>query len=163
MFRHFTRGVGLLVAVLIPGAVSAQAPAPPLHYACYVPQVGAVYRIKAEGLPTSCVEPGHVEFNWPAAPAATPVLTTRTGEGVYDSLTPDTSYDYLMYCAPGEVAVGVTVNRQLADAQVEVYTSQPTVHADGRAGWELKVWYRSGTYPGVIFTANVLCASVSSP
>lgn len=163
MFRHFNVGVGVLIAGMIPAVVAAQAPDPSLLYACYVPEVGAVYRIKAQGLPTGCVEPAHVEFSWPAAPAAPPVLTIRSGEGVNQSLTPDASYDFLMYCNPGETAVGVSINRQLADAQVEVYASQPTVHADGRAGWELKVWYRSGTYPGLIFTAAVQCASVSSP
>ncbi len=163
MFRHFKCGVAFLATMMVPGVVSAQAPDPALLYACYVPQVGAVYRIKTAGLPSGCVESGHVEFNWPAAPSSPPVLTTRTGESVYESLTPDSSHDFLMYCSAGEVAVGVTVNRQLADAQVETYASQPTVHADGRAGWELKVWYRWGTYPGLIFTAAVLCASVSNP
>jgi len=34
--------------------------------ACYIPEVGAVYRIGEVGLPTECVAPTHVEFSWPA-------------------------------------------------------------------------------------------------
>ena len=40
--------------------------------ACYVPEVGVVYMIKAEGLPEACTEETHVEFSWnmegPAGP-----------------------------------------------------------------------------------------------
>jgi len=40
--------------------------------ACYVPNVGVVYRIKADGLPEACTEETHVEFSWnmegPAGP-----------------------------------------------------------------------------------------------
>ncbi len=45
---------------------AAQAPVedPTVLYACYVPSVGAVYRIRETGLPDSCVEPTHVEFSW---------------------------------------------------------------------------------------------------
>ena len=32
--------------------------------ACYVPNVGVIYRIKAEGLPVACTETTHVEFSW---------------------------------------------------------------------------------------------------
>jgi hypothetical protein len=32
--------------------------------ACYIPQVGAVYRIGEPGLPADCVEATHVEFRW---------------------------------------------------------------------------------------------------
>ena len=32
--------------------------------ACYVPNVGVIYRIKAEGLPDACTETTHVEFSW---------------------------------------------------------------------------------------------------
>ncbi len=45
-------------------AVQAAAENPTVLYACYVPSVGAVYRIKEAGLPDSCVEPTHIEFSW---------------------------------------------------------------------------------------------------
>ncbi|KPJ88304.1 MAG: hypothetical protein AMS18_13475 [Gemmatimonas sp. SG8_17] len=64
--------VGLLVTISqVAAAQAAQEQAgqaaaedPIVLYACYVPSVGAVYRIKEPDLPTSCVEPTHIEFSW---------------------------------------------------------------------------------------------------
>lgn len=57
---------GLMLMALfisLPEIAAAQTEPVVLH-ACYVPEVGAVYRIKAEGLPDACFEETHVEFAW---------------------------------------------------------------------------------------------------
>lgn len=45
-------------------AVSAVAPAPTVFYACYIPIIGTVYRIKQPGLPNQCFFSSHVQFSW---------------------------------------------------------------------------------------------------
>lgn len=40
-------------------------------YACYVPDVGAIYLIKLEGLPGECLSTGHVEISWTEGGSAT--------------------------------------------------------------------------------------------
>ena len=37
---------------------------PGMLYACYIPRLGLVYRIKAEGLRNRCHANRHVEFSW---------------------------------------------------------------------------------------------------
>jgi hypothetical protein len=54
---------GLVLALT--GKASAQTTAAPeTYFACYIPLVGVVYRIKATGLPTACLSKTHVEFHW---------------------------------------------------------------------------------------------------
>ncbi len=36
-------------------------------FACYVPNVGAIYMIQLTGLPVNCLSPTHVEISWSAA------------------------------------------------------------------------------------------------
>jgi hypothetical protein len=38
------------------------------YRACYIPEVGAVYRIGETGLPADCLDPTHVEFSWDMLP-----------------------------------------------------------------------------------------------
>jgi hypothetical protein len=54
---------GLLVPVLfalLPDAADAQQ----VYHACYIPAVGAMYQIKASGLPSACLSGSHVEISW---------------------------------------------------------------------------------------------------
>lgn len=60
---HRVRTAGMIVAGLLvfaPVGANAQT-----SYACYVPDLGVVYRIRDGGtLPDDCRDPSHVEFNW---------------------------------------------------------------------------------------------------
>jgi hypothetical protein len=54
-----------LAALCIATPVAAQsAPAPAVIHACYVPLTGTVYRIKEDGLRTTCSSTSHIEFQW---------------------------------------------------------------------------------------------------
>jgi Collagen triple helix repeat (20 copies)/Head domain of trimeric autotransporter adhesin/Chaperone of endosialidase len=55
---------GALVALSAGSAAAQTTPSSATLYACYVPNSGTVYRIKAEGLRQSCTSPQHVEFSW---------------------------------------------------------------------------------------------------
>jgi hypothetical protein len=58
---------GAVAALALPAlaAPSLQAQGAPATFSvCYVPVVGALYRIKAPGLPAECLDPSHVEFAW---------------------------------------------------------------------------------------------------
>ena len=63
---------GLIAVALLSAPTTVQAQEVVLT-ACYVPDVGVVYRIKAAGLPDVCTETTHVEFSWnmegPAGPS----------------------------------------------------------------------------------------------
>jgi hypothetical protein len=63
--------LSLLTVILMslavePVKVAAQTTDDPILYACYIPMVGVVYRVKAPGLPTGCLSRNHVEFHWNA-------------------------------------------------------------------------------------------------
>ena len=62
----FCAPVMSLLLVSAPTQVSAQVTGDQVFHACYIPLVGVVYRIKAPGLPTSCLARYHVEFQWNA-------------------------------------------------------------------------------------------------
>ena len=61
-----------LIAVTLASASSIVQMEEVVFTACYVPDVGVMYRIKAESLPEACTEDTHVEFSWnmegPAGP-----------------------------------------------------------------------------------------------
>jgi hypothetical protein len=60
-------GLGWLVAAALLGARPQPAQAQtedPLLYACYVPDVGAVYRVGTDSTPDDCFETTHVKFSW---------------------------------------------------------------------------------------------------
>ena len=58
-----------LASAAIPQGLQAQAT---ILTACYVPDVGVVYRIKETGLPDACRQDTHVEFSWNMEGAAGP-------------------------------------------------------------------------------------------
>ena len=45
-------------------ATAQSAPTPAVIHACYVPLTGTVYRIKEDGLRTTCSSTSHIEFQW---------------------------------------------------------------------------------------------------
>src|SRR3954469_13793485 len=51
---------------LMPVPAIAQTTGDQVLYACYIPLVGVVYRIKEPGLPVACLGRNHVEFHWNA-------------------------------------------------------------------------------------------------
>jgi len=57
---------GMLLLTMTPAPLAAQTAENQILYACYIPFVGVVYRIKAPGLPTACLGKSHVEFQWNA-------------------------------------------------------------------------------------------------
>ena len=81
MKKEFENGRAVVVALFavcvasaaIPQSLQAQTT---ILTACYVPDVGVVYRIKETGLPGACMETTHVEFTWnmegPAGPQGAP-------------------------------------------------------------------------------------------
>lgn len=86
MFTRFALRLSIIAAAsfaALPAAVGAQSgimpaakpgdPSPvdpsTTFYACYVPNSGTVYRIKAANTPAACTRPTHVEFSWNAATA----------------------------------------------------------------------------------------------
>lgn len=71
--RYVSRCLVRLLAVL-PGLAALLMPLRPARaqtddlpeviHACYLPNVGLIYRIKAPGTPTKCLSPTHIEFTW---------------------------------------------------------------------------------------------------
>lgn len=61
-----------LLALGAPAGLGAQTVAADTLHACYVPATGTIYRIRAAGLPPSCLSEAHVEFSWNAAGAPGP-------------------------------------------------------------------------------------------
>ncbi len=80
-----------LASAAIPQGLQAQAT---ILTACYVPDVGVVYRIKETGLPGACTETTHVEFSWnmegPVGPQGATGAQGATGpEGPSGGSIPD--------------------------------------------------------------------------
>lgn len=81
--------VAPVLALIIPAANAEGQATPVIIYACYVPQTGAVYRIKAPGTPDACTNQKHVQFSWnqegpvgpvgPAGPTGASGATGSTG------------------------------------------------------------------------------------
>lgn len=69
------RGVVTVLAVL---GLASPAMAQETFHACYVPEVGAVYMIKLEGLPQACLDATHVEFSWTTGQFPDGSVTTAT-------------------------------------------------------------------------------------
>ncbi len=58
-----------IAAAVTPLAAQTTPTPPQIFYACYVPYVGTVYRIKEPGLPDHCFRPTsgslmHIQFSW---------------------------------------------------------------------------------------------------
>lgn len=73
----------LLTALVLVGFAAAPAGAQVAIRACYVADLGLVYRIGETGLPTACQDPTHVEFSWneqgPEGPAGADGATGSAG------------------------------------------------------------------------------------
>lgn len=95
MFTRFTLRLSLVAATAVaalPVAAGAQAanvtaavpggPSPidpsTTFYACYVPNSGTVYRIKAANTPGACTKSTHVEFSWSARALAQVSIVTSS-------------------------------------------------------------------------------------
>jgi hypothetical protein len=56
----------VMTLAAVPMARAQSDPSPKVLSACYVPEVGLVYRIGEPGLPDHCLGPKHVQFSWNA-------------------------------------------------------------------------------------------------
>ncbi len=76
--RLLTLALTAFILVLTAGtaSVAAQGALPDTLHACFVPGSGTIYRIKATGLPTNCLAPAHVAFQWNAGGSEGPVGPT---------------------------------------------------------------------------------------
>lgn len=79
--RRITVGIALALGCAPLVALEAQQ-----VHACYRPETGTVYRIKAAGFPAVCKQSSHVEFSWaltgptgPAGPAGAPGIAGPPG------------------------------------------------------------------------------------
>lgn len=84
---------------LLPAAAEAQT----TITACYVPNSGSVYRIKAAGTPSSCKQ-NHVQFSWETDVAVD--YNIRPGIPNGQPFAPDQTMTFTAHCQGGEVAVG---------------------------------------------------------
>lgn len=64
--------------ILSPRLVQAQQPQ--TFFACYVPDVGAIYMIKISGLPANCLSVSHVEISWTEDTPDTSITTAKLAD-----------------------------------------------------------------------------------
>lgn len=91
--RRWTR---LAAAVVLSAVASAPLSAQQTFQACYVPDVGAMYLINLDGLPTSCLSETHQEITWTEGGGV-------TDHGALAGLADD---DHPEYVREGEAAAG---------------------------------------------------------
>ena len=146
--------------------------------ACYVPNVGVIYRIKAEGLPDACKETTHVEFSWNMEGAVGPqgetgsqgatgpqgatgisgleIVTQSFAGSVTNSLT---SNEGSATCPTGKKALGggTEATETVVDAAKDLFLLRTGPNAAGTA-WEAK-WHNDSdnAHP---FSVTVICANV---
>ena len=85
--KNILTGFPVVIGLIVVTVASMSSTTVPMQAtilsACYVPDVGVIYRIKAEGLPDVCTEPTHVEFSWnmegPAGPQGATGAQGATG------------------------------------------------------------------------------------
>ena len=152
--------------------------------ACYVPNVGVIYRIKAEGLPDACTETTHVEFSWnmegpvgPAGAAGPAGPTGPQGETGSQGAVGVSGWEIVTQSFAGSVTGGLTFNEGSAtcptgkkalgggteatetvvDAAKDLFLLNTGPNAAGTA-WEAK-WHNdsSNAHP---FSVTVICANV---
>lgn len=78
----------LLLGLALPGSTAAQSST---YTACYVPDVGAVYMIGEQGLPSSCLDSSHVEFTFGGGDSA-----AVTDHGNLSGLSDDDHPQYVL-------------------------------------------------------------------
>lgn len=104
MFRNNSRSanqsISILAFVILAGTLlcTGSLKAQQTFQACYVPEVGVIYLINQQGLPTACVTASHVPFSW----------TEGAGGAVSDhgALTGLGDDDHPEYVRDGEAAGG---------------------------------------------------------
>lgn len=122
-FGNITRaGITTLLALF--GLASAAAAQETFH-ACYVPDVGAVYMIKIQGLPQACLSTSHVEFSWTSASAPTDssITTLMLADGsVTEAKLADAAVSQIKLAdgavSEAKLADGAVTQAKLADAAV---------------------------------------------
>lgn len=140
----------LAALALIPAAAQAQA----TITACYVPNSGSVYRIKAAGAPSTCKQ-NHVEFSWETD--VTVGYAARDGVPFTQQVWPNSSQSYFAHCAEGEVPVGGGFS---AGGPALVLFSGPYQDATGAyVGWKVTLFNPEGGFP-FYATARVTCLAL---
>lgn len=145
------RLVILLAAfLLIPAAAHAQSTT---ITACYVPNTGSVYRIKAAGVPDACKK-GHVEFSWESAGTT---FTPRFAPPVV--ITPNSFEQSFAACQAGETMVsgGYSIFPNLT---VSVAVNAPVTSGQHANSWFVDM--RNLSSVDVTMTAYVMCAKPAS-
>jgi hypothetical protein len=126
-------GALLAVLALMPAAAQAQT----TITACYVPNSGSVYRIKASGTPSACKN-NHVEFSWEAGISIG--YFVRQGLPGTQLHQVSQTVSYYADCGEGEVAVGGGFN---AGGPAQVLSDGP--YPDG-TGWKVTI-LNPGPFP----------------
>ena len=110
---------GVLATVaFVPEPVAAQETEPTVYYACYMPEVGVVYRIKEEGLPEACLSEEQGEEHPGITTALLKAAFTEQVQSVVSQLRVGNAGHYL------ELPEGVTVQRIRPIEQTVIPTFQ---------------------------------------
>jgi len=127
-------GAVCAVLLMLPRPAQAQSTT---YTACYVPDVGAVYMIGQQGLPSSCLESSHVEFTFGGGDS-----TGVTDHGNLSGLADDDHSRYLL-------KDGVRLTKGFAVSGAVGSGSIPTSGAGTRLMWYSgKSAFRVGTVDG---------------
>ena len=142
--------------------------------ACYVPNVGVIYRIKAEGLPDTCTETTHVEFNWnmegPAGPQGPPGDSGAVGpqgatgpqgpsgvlgiEYVTNSVGATQDITSTASCPAGKTVIGGGFEVTGADPGVEETILQSGPSGD-RTAWVVQLHFSNETPPETVHVTAI--------
>ena len=179
MKKEFENGRAVVAALFavcvasaaIPQGLQAQAT---ILTACYVPDVGLVYRIKAAGLPDECTETTHVEFSWnmegPAGPQGDTGDTGPQGPSGFTGLEvvsqqttipegsrppPDGRDKFTLSasCSTGKTVIGGSFVQIGPRMGFEIVGESPTANRDG---WEAILWLDGNEW---MFTVYAICVS----
>ena len=118
-FPTFAGVIALALGVLSPRVAEAQQPE---TFACYVPDVGAIYLIKLHGLPTACLSATHVEITLVGGDPTYGSSTASSNDVVFVN---DAVATYINICERIEVGVGIT----LSESDTHQYQVVPVYHS----------------------------------
>ncbi len=142
------------LAVALPGEIHAQVSAPEADYhACRIPEVGAIYMIKAPGTPANCLDAAHVEFSWSEGGA--PAISNYTQAEEECIVRSFTSAECMASCPDGASVLGGGF-ALLTNPDAYLAASAPALDLDG---WVVLV-EAGATIATVYVTA--LCAQLAS-